>query len=54
MAKLTIEIEENEFALWDWWFYVNGDILDTGENYTSENGAYNAAVDAQKVWLWRD
>lgn len=54
MAKLTIEIEENEFALWDWWFYVNGEVLGTGENYTTENGAYNDAVDAQKVWLWRD
>lgn len=54
MAKLTIEIEENEFALWDYWFSVNGEVIDSGENYTTENGALNKAYDAQKAWLWRD
>lgn len=44
MAKLTIEIEENEFALFDADVYLNGLFESRHENYTSEEGAYEAAI----------
>ena len=44
MAKLTIEIEENEFALYDVTVYVNGEFLYTDENFTSEDVAYAHAM----------
>ena len=39
MAKLTIEIEENEFALWDVSTYVNGELVYRGGNCTTEENA---------------
>lgn len=39
MAKLTIEIEENEFALYDVLFRWNGERVDEAENFTSEEAA---------------
>lgn len=44
MAKLTIEIEENEFALYDVSVTVNGEFLYRDENFTSEEAAYNHAL----------
>lgn len=46
MAKLTIEIEENEFALYDVSVYVNGEFKYTDENFTSEEAAYEHAMSA--------
>ncbi len=39
MAKLTIEIEENEFALYDVNVYLNGEEVMLSSNYTSEDAA---------------
>jgi hypothetical protein len=33
MAKLTIEIEENEFALYDYTVRINDEVVATGENF---------------------
>jgi hypothetical protein len=45
MAKLTIEIEENEFALYDVRAYLDGEeVLLTG-NYTSEEAALAEAYE---------
>lgn len=45
MAKLTIEIEENEFALWDVRATLNGRKILESENYTSENVALERAYE---------
>ena len=42
MAKLRIEIEENEFSLYDFEVYQNGYLLHSGGNYTSENAVMDA------------
>lgn len=39
MAKLTIEIEENEFALYDVKVYLDEDEIMLSSNYTSEDAA---------------
>lgn len=44
MAKLTIEIEENEDALYEVTLYVNGSFLYFDENFTSETAAYEHAL----------
>lgn len=44
MAKLTIEIEENEFALFDVSVYVNGEFHYKDENFTTEDQAYEHAL----------
>lgn len=44
MAKLTIEIEENEFALYDVAVYVNGSFKYRDENFTTEDAAYEHAM----------
>lgn len=44
MAKLTIEIEENEFALYDVSLYYNGVFYWDDINYTSERAAYEEAI----------
>lgn len=42
MAKIRIEIEENEFSLYDFEVYLNGYLLHSDENYTSENAVMDA------------
>lgn len=51
MAKLTIEIEENEFALYDYRVSLNGDEVDAGENYTAEEYALDDAYQRLNVWM---
>jgi hypothetical protein len=54
MAKLTIEIEENEFALWDYAVYYNGILWSEGSNYTTEQGAHlEAVLRGQEAWAVR-
>lgn len=45
MAKLTIEIEENEFALYDADVYLNGRQIMVASNYTSEEAAFKDIYD---------
>jgi len=55
MAKLTIEIEENEFALYDFKVYYNQEIWSADFNYTTESAAYAEAVTrGQEAWASRD
>ena len=42
MAKLRIEIEENQFSLYDFEVYQNGYLLYQDDNYTSENAVMDA------------
>ena len=44
MAKLTIEIEENEFALYDYETWLNGVPVASDTNFTSEEAALEAAI----------
>lgn len=44
MAKLTIEIEENEFSLYDVTVLVNGEFSYKDENFTTEERAYDHAL----------
>lgn len=39
MAKLTIEIEENEFALYNYKAYFNGELIREDYNFTSSEMA---------------
>lgn len=39
MAKLTIEIEENEYALYDVRCFLDGQLFDSIGNFTSEDAA---------------
>lgn len=39
MAKLTIEIEENEYALYDVEAFLDGKIIYAADNHTSERAA---------------
>lgn len=49
MAKLTIEIEENEFALYDYRVYLNGDLIRTDENFTDiDQAEWYALCNAQE------
>lgn len=48
MAKLEIEVEQNEYARFDATLYYNGEFYAIRENYTTEAGAINAAVQAGK------
>lgn len=41
MAKLTIEIEENEYALYDVEAFLDGNLILNVGNYTSEPAALN-------------
>lgn len=51
MAKLTIEIEENEYALYDVTATLDGNLLISGENYTSEEAALEDVQDmVETVW----
>lgn len=43
MARLTIEITENEYALYDYTLWVNGVVFEQGENFTREEYALQAA-----------
>lgn len=45
MAKLTIEIEENEFALYDYEMFLNGAPVHSDENFTTEDAALQAAIE---------
>lgn len=45
MAKLTIEIEENEDALYDMAVYLNGEEVMLSGNYTSESVAISEAYE---------
>lgn len=49
MSKLTIEIEENEDALYDVSASLDGKIIFTGENYTSEDVAMSEA--RKMAWM---
>lgn len=51
MATVTIEIEENEFNLFDYALTVNGETVGTDDNYTSEDGAEYAAKMALDTWF---
>lgn len=54
MAKLEIEVEQNEYALFDWTLYYNGALYAASENHTTEDGAIEAAVLAgQERWAQR-
>lgn len=48
MAKLEIEVEQNEYALFDWTLYYNGGLYATSENHTTEDGAIRAAIQVGK------
>lgn len=51
MAKLTVEIEENEYALYNMFATLNGNPLISGENYTSEEAALADVRDmVETVW----
>lgn len=50
MAKLTIELEENEFALYDYEVYFNGDLIMEDGCYTSESIALTSAREAVRNW----
>lgn len=52
MAKLTIEIEENEFALYDYEVYVNGVLVLEDGQYTSESVALTSAREAVRGLRW--
>lgn len=55
MAKLTIEIEENEYALYDVTATMDGKPFFAGENYTSESVAFADVYDMIKiVWKFND
>lgn len=43
MAKLTVEVEENQFALYNYETFVNGELWRQDENFTSEETAISAA-----------
>lgn len=45
MAKLTIEIEENEFALYDVDVYLNDGSIMVASNYTSEEASFKDVYD---------
>lgn len=51
MAKLTIEIEENEFALYDYKVYLNGDLIRTDENFTNIDRAEEYARANALEWF---
>lgn len=51
MAKLTIEIEENEFALYDYKVYLNGDLIRTDENFTNIDQAEEYALANALEWM---
>lgn len=51
MAKLTIEIEENEFALYDYYLIMDGVEIDRGENYTVEEYALDDAYYRLNIWM---
>lgn len=51
MAAVTIEIEENEFNLFDYALTVNGDTVAEDGNYTTEDGAEDGAKMALDTWL---
>lgn len=51
MARLTITVDENEYALYDFTVEYNGVAYTSGENYTSEQRAIEAAVEkGQERW----
>lgn len=51
MAKLTIELVENQYALYDVTATLNGNPLISGENYTSEEAALADVQDmVETVW----
>lgn len=55
MAKLTIEIEENEYALYDYTVRINNQVVGHGENYTmidyADAEARRVALEkAQEFW----
>lgn len=51
MAKLTIEIEENEFALYDYRVYLNGDLIREDENFTDIDQAEKYAFSNAQEYL---
>lgn len=54
MAKLTIEIEENEFALYDYEAYLDGVLFREECNFTSEAAALDHAnhhVRSTATWI---
>lgn len=51
MAAVTIEIEENEFNLFDYALTVNGNTIAEDGNYTTEDGAEYAAKMALDMWF---
>lgn len=55
MAKLTIEIEENEFALYDYEVLVDGNgLIAEDGNFTTEEGALeNARIRVEEYFAFR-
>lgn len=51
MAKLTIEIEENEDALYDYRVIMDGSEIGSGENYTDEGYALDDAYYRLNIWM---
>lgn len=52
MAKIEIDLIENEHALWDYTASVNGNKVSEGGNYTREDYAADAALnDALGRWF---
>lgn len=54
MARLTIELVENQYALYDVIARLNDKRIFEGENYTSEEGALTDAYDMVKIAWWHD
>lgn len=51
MAKLAIEIEENEFALYDYRVLLDGVEIDADGNYTEEEYALDNAYAGLSLWM---
>lgn len=52
MAKLTIEIEENEFALFDYVTYLDGVMVDEDGGFTAERFALEYAQSNAQRAMW--
>ncbi|QDP65449.1 MAG: hypothetical protein Tp182DCM212571_67 [Prokaryotic dsDNA virus sp.] len=48
--KLRIEIEENEYALYDFFVYADEELVATSANYTREEWAIEQAYIAFEEW----
>jgi len=52
MARVVIDVWENEDALYDYSVSINGETVEGGDNYTTEE---NAIIDARYAYrIWRN